>query len=217
MSHRAGRYDLYLQQTPSQTLGPFFHQGLVRTRQFFHDAGPGLDERPLFGNVLAPEGAPGERVRLTGVVYDGLKRPVTDALIEIWQADAEGRYHHPLDARSADGAVDHPFGFGRAATDPRGAFSFETVKPGRVPGLGGAVQAAHLNVIVGARGMTRHAFTRIYFEGDADLEHDPVLSLVPSARRHTLVARARGARSPVASFEHDIHLQGRDETVFFEL
>jgi protocatechuate 3,4-dioxygenase alpha subunit len=192
-------------QSPSQTVGPFFAYGLV----------PELYGRKgIASNALAANGAQGERIRIEGRVLDGKGQPVNDALIEIWQANAHGRYRHARDARG-DVPLDPGFtGFGRAMTDEKGAFRFETVKPGRVPGRGNALQAPHIGVTVLARGMPNHAYSRIYFsdEEKANAE-DPVLALVPPARRGTLIARLEvGA----AVYRFDIRLQGEDETVFFD-
>jgi protocatechuate 3,4-dioxygenase alpha subunit len=209
----AGCYDLLHQQTPSQTLGPFFCQGLSRTRAAFQLPHLCSDERDVIGSVLAGEATPGERLHIEGVVSDGLGAPVSDALVEIWQADAHGVYEHPLDPRPRERAA--PFqGFGRAPTDAAGRFWFDTVKPGRVPAQGGGWQAPHVNVLVGARGMPRVFFTRMYFEED-DLGSDPVLALVPAARRPTLIAR-RAERAGQRLRVFDIHLQGEHETVFFD-
>lgn len=213
-SRSRGRYDLYRGQTPGQTLGPFFHQGLLRTKSWFQVPRVCEDTVDVINHVLVDERTPGKRLRLSGTVYDGQGEPVTDALIELWQADALGRYHHPL--QQSEPPVDPAFrGFGRAATDSSGAFFFVTIKPGQVPSARSGVQAPHLNLIVGARGLARHAFTRVYFEGDAELAQDPVLALVPAARRHTLIAARVGAS--VSDYRFDVHLQGENETVFFEL
>jgi protocatechuate 3,4-dioxygenase, alpha subunit len=209
-------YDVYLRQTPGQTLGPFFEQGLLRTRKVFQLPGSCSDEHDVFDNVLAREEAFGERIRIEGVVYDGLEQPISDALLEVWQANGYGRYHHVLDTSERD--LDPGFkGFGRAATDARGGFVFQSVKPGPVAGPGGSLQAPHLNLVLGARGMTRHAFTRVYFEGDARLERDAVLSHVAEPRRRTLIAHELGQRDGATLYRFDIHLQGEHETVFFEL
>ena len=174
--------------TPSQTVGPFFSGALLRD--------------PL--NVLAGEGAHGQRIRLEGRVLDGDGQPVPDALVEIWQANAAGRYHHPADTR--DIPTDPAFtGFGRSGTDDDGRYWFDTVKPGPIP-----PQAPHVNVTVFARGLLNHLSTRIYFDLD---EKDPVLKLVPVSRRPTLLARAV---SPDL-YQFDVVLQGPPdrETVFF--
>jgi protocatechuate 3,4-dioxygenase alpha subunit len=184
--------------TPSQTVGPYFHIGLSW----------------MFQGELAPPGVAGERVTLSGRVLDGDGQPVPDALIEIWQADAEGRYPHPEDPRS--GEVDPRFrGFARVPTDPNGAFRVATVKPGRVPGPGGRLQAPHLVVSVFMRGLLRRLVTRVYFPDDPANDDDPVLAAVEPARRATLVAR-RGAGGGGAALEWDVLMQGPSETVFFE-
>jgi protocatechuate 3,4-dioxygenase, alpha subunit len=194
-------------ETPSQTLGPFFHPGLVR---------PAPDGSPTIGNLLASEASDGRRIRVRGGVYDGLGKPVSDALLEVWQADAHGRYHHPLDQQNElrDPAF---FGFGRCATDAEGRYSFDTIKPGAVPGPRGSVQAPHINVVVLARGLLLHLFTRIYFHGDGELAHDAVLARVEPERRATLIARHVATPGALDEYVFDVRLQGKDETVFFEV
>lgn len=210
------RYDAYLGQTPGQTLGPFFHQGLLRTRSVFQVPGLCADERDVFDAELAAPGAFGERIIVEGSVHDGLGAPIGDALLEAWQANGHGRYHHPLDPSGKE--IDPRFrGFGRVATDVRGGYALSSVKPGAVLGPNGSAQAPHINLVLGARGMTRHAFTRVYFEGDAALDGDPVLALVPGPRRQTLVARRSGARDGAIVYRFDVFLQGERETVFFDL
>jgi protocatechuate 3,4-dioxygenase alpha subunit len=211
-----GNYDLYRGQTPAQTVGPFFQQGLTRAREQASVPGAGPTSAELISNVLCDERTEGQRISVEGTVYDGLGEPVVDALIEIWQANGAGRYNHPLDLSQPSG--EPPFvGFGRAASDETGSYIFHSIKPGRVSGPSGSIQAPHLNVILAARGMARHAFTRIYFESDPELPEDPVLLRVPAARRHTLLARSLGERQGINSFRFDLHLQGESETVFFEL
>ena len=179
----------------SQTIGPFFHVGPASTDHL---------------GQMAPAGTAGERIRLRIHVADGDGLPVSDALVELWQADAEGKY-----GQQVPGAVERGFtGFGRLGTGEDGWCTFETIRPGAVPGAGGRHQAAHINVCVFARGLLRHLYTRIYFEGDAAIAHDPLLSLVPLDRRQTLVARPSGES---ATWEFDIRLQGERETVFFDL
>lgn len=208
-------YDVYLGQTPAQTLGPFFHQGLLRTRAVFQVPGLCNDDADVFDHVLVRPGTFGERIALEGVVYDGLGQPIPDALLELWQANAHGRYQHPLDTSGRE--LDPEFsGYGRAATSARGGFAFLSIKPGAVEGPAGRLQASHLNLVLGARGMARHAFTRIYFEGDPRLDQDPVLALVPEQRRATLLARAAGQRDGATLYRFDIRVQGEGETVFFE-
>ena len=190
-----------LGQTPSQTVGPYFGMRL---------SGEGE-------NVLADDGAPGVRIRLEGRVFDGDRNHIEDALIEVWQANAAGRYNHPDDAREEVGLDEGFTGFGRAASDfDTGAYWFETVKPGRVPDPEGGSQAPHINVIVQGRGMLLPTFTRVYFADEADANaEDMVLQTVPADRRSTLIAeRVDGTEPPTYRF--DIVFQGDDETVFFD-
>jgi protocatechuate 3,4-dioxygenase, alpha subunit len=190
--------------TPSATVGPFFLFGLVPST-----AG-GTD---LITNRLATPDAEGQRIRIEGRVLDGDGAPMPDAMVEIWQADAAGRFAH---ANAQEQRANAAFkGFGRMPTDTDGSYWFETVKPGRVPGPEGRAQAPHILVNLFARGMTRHATTRIYFSDDAANADDFVLSLVPSERRDTLIAR-REDRNGQPVYRFDIHLQGEHETVFFE-
>ena len=185
--------------TPSQTVGPFFAPALLRDVQ----------------NILTNDSTAGERVRIEGRVFDGAGSVVPDALIEIWQANSHGRFNHPRDQR--DLPLDPEFGgYGRSGTDDDGVYWFETIKPGPVPYEGDQLQAPHLSVIVHARGMLNHAQTRLYFEGEAANATDPILSLVPAARRPTLIARREEADGKV-TYRLDIVLQGRDETVFFNI
>src|SRR5579872_5614329 len=137
-----------------------------------------------------------------------------DAIVELWQADASGKYEHPEDMqpRSPDPAF---CGFGRLGTDEAGTCRFETIRPGRVPGLAGDQQAPHINVIVLARGMLSALFTRIYFADDPANAEDAALALVPEDRRSTLLAQPDAAQPGVWNF--DIHLSGDRETVFFDL
>ncbi len=178
--------------TPFQTVGPFFRFGLIFD---------GCNE--IVGSCE------GMRVTIEGTVRDGAGAAVPDALIETWQADASGRYHHPEDERPG---TEKPFdGFRRAATDAEGRFHLTTVKPGPVPGPGNRQQAPHLVVGVFARGLLTRLVTRIYFEGEAANEQDPILELVPDERVPTLIAR----RVADDRYRFDIVLQGKDETVFF--
>lgn len=183
--------------TPSQTVGPFFH---------------GLLNEPM--NVLVTPQTLGERVKIEGFVYDGDRAPVPDAMVEIWQANAAGRYRHPADQRAVP--LDPAFvGFGRCGTDEKGYYSFDTVKPGPVPLNAQGVQAPHINVFVFARGLLDHLRTRVYFEDTAANAEDAVLRLVPGSRRSTLIARrVAGGRT---AYRFDIVLQGDGETGFFDL
>ena len=190
-------------RTPSQTVGPFLHVGLV--------PGP-YGVREIFGHVVADADQPGTHIRLQGCIYDGAGNILPDALVEIWQADHQGRYPHPADGRSV---TSNSFrGFGRCATDRDGGFAFSTVKPGTVPGPGGTTQAPHINVGIFARGILKRVFTRIYFLGDPANAKDPILGLVPAERRETLMAKPDPAKPSVYRF--DIYLQGDKETVFFD-
>jgi protocatechuate 3,4-dioxygenase alpha subunit len=181
--------------TASQTAGPYFHIGLSW----------------LGADALAPPGAAGERVTISGRVLDGDGKPVDDALLEIWRADAQGRYPHPDDPRGRD-AGPALQGFGRVPTGRDGSFRFTTIVPGRVPGPGGRLQAPHLAVSVFMRGLLRHLVTRVYFPGEA-CGTDPILELVEPARRGTLIARPGG---DPAVLEWNVILQGEGETVFFD-
>lgn len=154
----------------------------------------------------------GERIRITCRVLDGDGVPVNDAMIEIWQANALGKYDHPDDPQQKP--IDPSFrGFGRLATDEKGGCTFETIKPGRVPANDGSLQAAHINVSVFARGILKRLTTRIYFAGDPAFSGDPILALASSARRHTLLAKEAGT----GEWKFDIHLCGEKETVFFDV
>ena len=190
-------------QTPSQTIGPFFSPALLRSDRA----------------TLAAPGSAGIRVRVQGRVLDGAGDPVPDAMIEVWQANANGRYDHAADARE-DAPLDPGFhGFGRTGTDAAGRFRFESVKPGPVPGRANARQAPHLNLLVFARGLLNHLYTRVYFSDESEANAiDPVLCAVEPARRDTLVAGLDGARrSPIPLlYRFEIRLQGSGETVFFD-
>jgi protocatechuate 3,4-dioxygenase alpha subunit len=194
-----------LKQTPSQTVGPFFAYGLTPEQY-------GYAFRSLAGPVLVEGDTPGERIRITGRVLDGAGNPIPDAMIEIWQADGEGRYAHPADQRGSNVRFK---GFGRCGTgtDPEHRFVFETIKPGPI----GDGQAPHVNVIVFMRGMLCHVYTRIYFDDEADANaRDPVLASVEEARRHTLIAVRKSAPHGTV-YRFDLHMQGPEETVFFDV
>jgi protocatechuate 3,4-dioxygenase alpha subunit len=183
--------------TPSQTVGPFFHLGLAW-----------LDTTDLAEHATA-----GERIVVSGAVLDGDGKPVPDAMLEVWQANAHGKYAHPGDTQ--DKPLDPGFrGFGRIPTDAEGRFRFATIKPGVTPGPGNTRQAPHLAVTLFMRGMLKHLYTRVYFSDEPANATDPTLGRIPdSARRDTLIARrAAGA----AEYGWDINMQGERETVFFE-
>ena len=190
------------ERTPSQTVGPFLHIGLV----------PGAyGVREVFGPVVADPGIPGEHIRIEGRLLDGEGNTLPDAMLEIWQADDQGRYAHPADGRPL--ASNSFRGFGRCSTET-GGFAFDTIKPGSVPGPNGTTQAPHIDVGIFSRGLLKRLFTRIYFAGNPANASDPILALVPAARRDTLMARPDPAKPGLYRF--DIRLQGGDETVFFD-
>jgi len=184
-----------LTPTASQTVGPYLHLGLT-------------DRESI--SCVAGEGVKGERVWLAFRVLDGEGEPVPDAMIEVWQADAEGNY------RNQSAPVDTAFGgFGRQATDKDGSCTFKSIKPGTVPGPHGTIQAPHINVSVLGRGLLKRLSTRAYFTGDAANEEDPILALVPENRRATLFAQPDPSRTGGWIFE--IRLRGEGETVFFDV
>jgi protocatechuate 3,4-dioxygenase, alpha subunit len=192
--------------TPSQTVGPFFKYGLTPNGAYdWNDA--------FTGNLVTPD-ASGERIRVEGRVFDGEGQPVPDAMLEIWQADSQGRFADPQDKRALPNIKFR--GFGRAGTDANGTYVFDTVKPGAVPDPDGKPQAPHLLLAVFARGMLRHLYTRIYFGDDKGNAADPVLALVPADRRATIIA-TREAANGGAVYKLDLRLQGDGETVFFDV
>lgn len=175
--------------TPSQTAGPYWH----------------LIDFPEWADLTragSPNaGVAGERITLTGTVTDGDGAPCADAMIELWQAGPDGAYEAGF------------HGFGRCATDEAGRFRFATLKPGPVPGPGNSLQAPHITLAIFARGLMHHLTTRVYFAAEPLNEADPVLALVPEARRGTLLARAAAP----GHWNLDIRLQGADETVFLDI
>lgn len=184
--------------TPSQTVGPYLHIGL-----------DWLNTKELAGPDVA-----GERIVIEGRVLDAAGQPVPDALIELWQADADGRYAHPEDAGSAPTGRGFT-GFGRCPTDADGRFRFSTIKPGSVPDAGGQPQAPHIAVNVFARGLLKQLCSRLYFPGDAHAA-DAVMACVPAERHQTLVARPVPDRSGTYAWDIVLGGGGADETVFFE-
>jgi protocatechuate 3,4-dioxygenase alpha subunit len=191
--------------TPSQTVGPFFAYGLTPTGKY--------DWNDAFSSNLETPDATGERIRIEGQVFDGDGQPVSDCMLEIWQADAQGRFADPKDKRAMPNSKFR--GFGRCGTESNGGYAFDTIKPGSVPDPDGKPQAPHILLAIFARGMLLHNFTRIYLDGEAANTSDPVLALVPPERRGTLIARR--ALGGNAVYRFDIHLQGDNETVFFEI
>jgi protocatechuate 3,4-dioxygenase alpha subunit len=184
--------------TPGQTVGPFFALGL---------------DRPEWADMT--RGNPqGQRIVIEGQVRDGDGAPVPDAVIELWQANAAGRYDHVEDDQ-VDKKIDpHFHGYGRVATDGQGRFKITTVKPGPVPGRGNALQAPHINVAFFARGLLKQLFTRIYFSDETSNAADPLLSGIDDdGVRSTLIARMGDG----GVYRFDFVLQGKDETAFLDL
>ncbi len=179
--------------TASQTIGPFFHDALIRAH----------------GHVAAGAEAAGQPIVLTGTVLDGASQPIDDALVEIWQPDGNGVFAGRGDSSGFSG-------FGRSPTDASGAYRFETVKPGAIAGPDDAMQAPFINVSVFARGLLQRLATRIYFGDEPGNAQDPILQYsVEAARRTTLIA-TRQSHGDVFVYRFDIVLQGPRETVFFD-
>ncbi|MDB5457480.1 MAG: protocatechuate 3,4-dioxygenase subunit alpha [Caulobacter sp.] len=196
-------------QTPSQTVGPYFHYGLpwkggadlVGDMDMGARADLFAPDHYMLGRPLVRTGVTGDLITIEGIVLDGAGQPVPDALIEIWQANAQGRYF--------DGVDNSGFiGFGRASTGDDGWYRFRTIRPGQIE----AGQAPHIAIGVLGRGLIKRLSTRLYFADHAANAVDPVLALVPAERRDTLIARKVGA-----AWRFDIVLQGERETVFFDI
>jgi len=185
-----------LTPTPSQTVGPYLHLGLTDTRSISRVSGDGVE---------------GDRLRLTFHVLDGEGVPVPDAMIELWQADSEGNYA----CQDGSGNDAGFLGFGRLATAEDGSCTFETIKPGCVPGPGQTVQAPHINVSILGRGILKRLSTRLYFAEEPANAADPVLALVLENRRATLLARP-DSTCP-GNWIFDVRLRGEAETVFFDV
>ena len=203
----------YLRETPSQTAGPYVHIGLI-PRQ----AGFDIFAQDFSNTLIGPD-TKGERIRIEGRIFDGSGLPTRDVLVEIWQANAAGKYNHPADLQ--DKPLDPHFrGWGRTGTDfTTGLYAFETVKPGPVAGRKGRkTMAPHINVWIAARGINIGLSTRMYFADEADANAaDPVLNIIEQPpRRETLIA-SRTERDGKAVYTFDIHLQGDRETVFFDI
>jgi len=205
-------------ETASQTAGPYVHIGLAPQQAGFE-----IFENN-FGGVLTNAHTQGERIRIEGRVLDGIGTVLKDALIEIWQANAEGRYAHPADQQGGKSLDENFRGWGRACTDfDSGVYRFDTIKPGVVSGRNGRFMAPHINVWVVARGINIGLNTRLYFSDEAEANaKDAVLNLIEwEQRRATLVAQREEAQreergGPVV-YRFDIRLQGEGETVFFDV
>jgi protocatechuate 3,4-dioxygenase alpha subunit len=209
-------------ETPWQTTGPFFHFGLAWKGGADLTSDSALGARPDLTapghDVLIEQDASarhlvkGTRIELVGNMFDNTDAPLTDALIEIWQANAAGRYADPSDPRR-ELALDPNFmGFGRGATDKTGGYRFRTIRPGRVPGPGNSLQAPHIALGIVGPGILKRLVTRVYFPDAPENAEDPILARVPEARRSTLIARAESANT----YRFDIRLGGPNETIFFE-
>ena len=200
-------------ETSSQTVGPFVHIGL-------YPAVSGIVARSrTYGNQLATTHAYGQRIRGEGQIIDGNGETVRDALLEFWQADGHGRYAHPADpqAESADVGLS---GFGRSVTDPdTGTWTLESIKPGAVRDLNQRPMAPHINLALFARGLNIHLHSRIYFDDEVEANaRDSVLQhCVPTPRRQTLIARRQETTQDPCVYRFDMVLQGKNETVFFDL
>jgi protocatechuate 3,4-dioxygenase alpha subunit len=200
--------------TPSQTVGPYFAYGLAPHSRCNWQPNSHYDSKETVGADLVTPDATGQKIRIEGRVLDGDGLPINDAMIEIWQADGQGRYAHPRDNRARPNTKFK--GFGRSATDKNGAYSFDTVKPGSVPGPGGKPQAPHIVFCIYSRGMLRQVYTRLYFSDEAANAADPILALVPTDRHGTLIAH-KEMRGDLAVYTFDIRVQGENETVFFDI
>lgn len=208
-----------LPETPSQTAGPYVHIGCTPVHGGIEGIYP---DDP--GSRMVGDDALGERIGLRGRVFDGDEAPLTDAVVEIWQADAAGIYPSPADGRgrtapgrTAPGRTDIGFsGWGRAACDfASGEYVFETVKPGAAPGPDGRLQAPHITFWIAARGINIGLHTRLYFDDEAEANAaDPLLTaIVPRERAATLIAQGDGE----GRYRFDIYLQGPRETVFLDI
>ncbi|WIY53185.1 protocatechuate 3,4-dioxygenase subunit alpha [Devosia sp. YIM 151766] len=199
-----------LKESPSQTAGPYVHIGM--TPNFCGITGV-IDADPG-SNMLSPE-VKGERIVIAGRVIDGAGTPVTDAVLEIWQADAQGGLVAPMSPHS--NSTPAFTGWGRQPTRADGSFSFETIKPGRVEGPDGKPMAPHVSLWIVARGINIGLQTRLYFADEAEAnQEDYVLNkIMDPRRRDTLIARREEGAIP--RYVLDIHLQGDRETVFFDI
>jgi protocatechuate 3,4-dioxygenase, alpha subunit len=191
--------------TPTQTVGPFFLDCLLR--------------EDMRRNVLRRPETEGSPIRIEGHLYDGDHAPVPDGMVEIWQADASGRYPDGDAARGLESPDTGFIGYGRSGTDETGLFWFETIKPGAVPfdqHTPSVIQSPHIGVMIHARGLLNHLVTRLYFADEPANLADPVLLRVPESRRSTLLASPEPGTVPTL-YQFDIILQGAGETAFFNL
>lgn len=200
--------------TPSQTVGPFFAYGLTpKGRAQWDPNGTYSWKETASDNLVTPD-ATGQKIRVEGQIVDGDGNAINDAMLEIWQADSQGRYANPRDNRALPNTQFK--GFGRSATDKNGVFGFQTIKPGVVPRPNGKNQAPHIVFCIFSRGMLRQIYTRMYFADEAANASDPILALVPEDRRSTLIAK-KEMQGDVPVYRFDIRVQGENETVFFDV
>ncbi|MGI9402774.1 MAG: protocatechuate 3,4-dioxygenase subunit alpha [Rhizobiaceae bacterium] len=200
----------YLKETPSQTAGPYVHIGLAPGA-----AGFDIYKHELGWDIAGPD-AKGERIRVEGVVIDGMGSPIKDVLLEAWQANSEGVYAHPEDGRKVEKGFR---GWGRVITDfDTGEWGFETVKPGASPARNGKPAAPHINLWIVARGINIGLNTRMYFDDESEANaNDAVLNLIEWERRRSTLIAKRSERDGKAVYRFEIKLQGDDETVFFDI
>jgi protocatechuate 3,4-dioxygenase alpha subunit len=197
-----------VKQTASNTIGPFFHHAMTPE---VHNL------KGITDNYLAGKKTKGDHIRVEGRILDAEGKPLRAAMLEIWQANATGRYNSPMDDRN-DVKLDSKFsGFGRVSSDSKGKFEFETIKPGSVPSSGNAPQAPHISLTLFAAAIHSHLFTRLYFSDEVDAnEIDPVLSSVGDTRWDTLIAKRKKTKNGI-EYRFDIKLGGEGETVFFDV
>ncbi len=201
-----------LKESPSQTAGPYVHIGC--TPNYCGIDGVFPDD---LGRTMLTGETKGERIRIVGRVFDGVGTALKDALVEIWQADASGLYPSPKETR---GKADPAFtGFGRSAGDmATGEFVFDTIKPGQVPFKDGRPQAPHITLWIVARGINIGLHTRLYF-GDEEAANaaDPILSRIEHRSRVATLIAPKTVEGGLATYRHDIFLQGDKETIFFDI
>lgn len=199
----------YLKETASQTAGPYVHIGLTPNFVGIH----GIFKDDLGSGSLVNDKTRGERITITGRVFDGMGAVMKDALIEIWQADAQGLYNSPVET---NGTADENFkGWGRCPADmDTGEFTFETIKPGKVAFKDGRMMAPHVTLMIFARGINMGLHTRMYFSDEEEANaQDPVLARIEhKSRVDTLIGKRDGQ-----NYHFDIYIQGEKETVFFDI
>ena len=189
-----------LTPTPSQTIGPFFAYCLTS---------PDYGYKLIANNIIEQDS--GNKIEVSGKVLDGDQNPIPDAMLEIWQADPEGKF--PRARNNLDPSI---MGFARTETNLDGSFLFQSVKPGVFKNSTGVVQAAHINLNLFARGLIAHLTTRIYFSDEESTYLDPLMSYIPDQRRKTLIAQLESSEGDCSYYNFDINLQGENETVFLE-